>query len=163
MKPLEQSEVLVVDDQKSMRKLAMLYLCKPGFRCIHGSPDGATTKTLVSGRQYDLVVLDWKLGDTKGPDVLKLIRASRLNKTMAVLIATGENKLSNIQSAMSAGASNDIKRPYSDVASRSRLERALMCKLAAGWAACAGSPGKRRVPKGSRHHVTGMQHGSRQL
>jgi DNA-binding response OmpR family regulator len=118
---------------------------------------------LVSDRQYDLVVLDGKLGDTKGPDVLKFIRASRLNKTMAVPIATGENKLSNVQSTMSAGASNDITRPYSDVASRSRLERALMCKLAAGWAACAGSPGKRRVLKGSRHHVTGMQHGSEHL
>lgn len=64
MKPLEQSEVLVVDDQKSMRKLAMLYLSRLGFRRIHEAPDGATTKTLVSYRQYDLVVLDWKLGDT---------------------------------------------------------------------------------------------------
>lgn len=131
MKPLEQFEVLVVDDQKSMRELAMLYLYKLGFRRIHESPDGATTKSLVADRQYDLVVLDWNLGDTNGLDVLKFIRASTLNKTTAVLIATGENKLSNVQSAMSAGASNYITKPYNDVELRSRLERALMCKLAA--------------------------------
>ena len=131
MKPLEQFEVLVVDDQKSMRELAMLYLYKLGFRRIHESPDGATTKMLVADRQYDLVVLDWNLGDTNGLDVLKFIRASTLNKTTAVLIATGENKLSNVQSAMSAGASNYITKPYNDVELRSRLERALMCKLAA--------------------------------
>ena len=106
-------------------------ICRPGFRRIHGSPDGATTKTLVSDRQYDLVVLDWKLGDTNGLDVLTLIRAPTLNKTTAVLIATGENKLSNVQSATSAGASNDITRPYNDVALCSRFERAVMCKLAA--------------------------------
>ena len=131
MKPLEQFDVLAVDDQKSMRKLAMLDLYKLGFRCVHESPDGATTKTLVSDRQYDLLVLDWNLGDTNGLDVLSLIRASTLNKTTAVLIATGENKLSNVQSAMSAGPSNHTTRPHNDVALRSRLERALMCKLAA--------------------------------
>ena len=131
MKPLDQFEVLVVDDQKSMRELAMLYLYKLGFRRIHESPDGTTTKGLVTDRQYDLVVLDWNLGDTNGLDVLKFIRASVLNKTTAVLIATGENKLSNVQSAMSAGASNYITKPYNDVELRSRLERALMCKLAA--------------------------------
>jgi DNA-binding response OmpR family regulator len=131
MKPLDQFEVLVVDDQKSMRELAMLYLYKLGFRRIHESPDGATTKELVAQRQYDLVVLDWNLGDTNGLDVLKFIRASTMNKTTAVLIATGENKLSNVQSAMSAGASNYITQPYNDVELRTRLERALMCKLAA--------------------------------
>jgi len=63
--------------------------------------------------------------------VLTLIRASTLNKTTAVLIATGENKLSNVQSAMSTGSSHDITRPYNDIALCSRLERAVMCKLAA--------------------------------
>lgn len=77
------------------------------------------------------MALDRKLGDTNGLDVLTLIRAPTLNKTTAVLIATGENKLSNVQSAMSAGASNDITRPYNDVALCSRLERAVMCNLAA--------------------------------
>ena len=123
--------MLVVDNQNSMRKLAMLDLSSLGFRHMHESPDGATTKTPVSDRPYDLVVLDWKPGDTNGLDVLTLIMAPTLNKTTAVLIATGENKLSNVQSAMSAGASNDITRPYNDVALCSRPERALMRKLAA--------------------------------
>jgi DNA-binding response OmpR family regulator len=131
MKPVEQFEVLVVDDQKSMRELAMLYLDKLGFRRIHEAPDGTTTKTLVSDRPYDLVVLDWNLGDTNGLDVRTFTRASTLNKTTALLIATAENKLSNVQSAMSAGASDYITKSYNDVELRSRLERALMCKLAA--------------------------------
>ena len=131
MKPLDQFEVLVVDDQKSMRELAMLYLYKIGFRRIYEAADGATAKQYVSQKQYDLVVLDWNLGDTNGLDVLKFIRTTAENKTTPVLIATGENKLSNVQSAMSAGASNYITKPYNDLELRSRLERALMCKLAA--------------------------------
>lgn len=131
MKPLDQFEVLVVDDQKSMRELAMLYLYKIGFRRIYEAGDGAGAKQMVSQKQYDLIVLDWNLGDTTGLDVLKFIRATPENKTTAVLIATGENKLSNVQSAMSAGANNYITKPYNDVELRSRLERALMCKLAA--------------------------------
>lgn len=131
MKPLDQFEVLVVDDQKSMRELAMLYLYKIGFRRIYEAADGAGAKQLVTQKQYDLIVLDWNLGDTNGLDVLKFIRTTPENKTTAVLIATGENKLSNVQSAMSAGANNYITKPYNDVELRSRLERALMCKLAA--------------------------------
>lgn len=131
MKPLDQFEVLVVDDQKSMRELAMLYLYKIGFRRIYEAADGASAKHRSTQKQYDLIVLDWNLGDTNGLDVLKFIRATNENKTTAVLIATGENKLSNVQSAMSAGASNYITKPYNDVELRSRLERALMCKLAA--------------------------------
>ncbi|MGL4438919.1 MAG: response regulator [Bosea sp. (in: a-proteobacteria)] len=131
MKPLDQFEVLVVDDQKSMRELAMLYLYKIGFRRIYEASDGAGAKQCASQKQYDLIVLDWNLGDTNGLDVLKHIRATPENKTTAVLIATGENKLSNVQSAMSAGANNYITKPYNDVELRSRLERALMCKLAA--------------------------------
>jgi DNA-binding response OmpR family regulator len=122
--------VLVVDDQNSMGKLAMLYLqarLSPYPRIAGWGDD----ETLVSCRQYDLVVLDWELGDTNGLDVLMVIRALTLNKTAAVLIATGENKLGNVQSAMSAGSSHDITRPCSDVALCSRLERAVMCKLAA--------------------------------
>jgi DNA-binding response OmpR family regulator len=131
MKPIDQFEVLVVDDQKSMRELAMLYLYKLGFRRIHESADGASAKQVVSQRQFDLIVLDWNLGDTTGLDVLKFIRATTENKTTAVLIATGENKLSNVQSAMSAGANNYITKPYNDVELKSRLERALMCKISA--------------------------------
>jgi CheY-like chemotaxis protein len=131
MKALDQFEVLVVDDQKSMRELAMLYLYKIGFRRIYEAADGAGAKQLVTQKQYDLIVLDWNLADTNGLDVLKFIRATPENKATAVLIATGENKLSNVQSAMSAGASNYITKPYNDIELRSRLERALMCKLAA--------------------------------
>ncbi len=129
MKTLDVFEVLVVDDQKSMRELAMLYLYKLGFRRIYEAADGASARTLVSQKQYDLIVLDWNLGDTTGLEVLKFIRTTAENKATAVLIATGENKLSNVQSAMSAGASNYITKPYNDAELKSRLERALMCKL----------------------------------
>ncbi len=129
MKPIEQFEVLVVDDQKSMRELAMLQLYKVGFRRIHEAINGSSAKDLVVARQYDLVMLDWNLGDTNGLEVLKFIRATPLNKATCVLIATGENKLSNVQSAMTAGASNYITKPYNDLDLRARLERALMRRL----------------------------------
>lgn len=129
MKTLDLLEVLVVDDQKSMRELAMMYLYKLGFRRIHEAADGGSAKVLASQKQYDLIVLDWNLGDTTGLDVLKFIRTTPENKATAVLIATGENKLSNVQSAMSAGASNYITKPYNDAELKLRLERALMCKL----------------------------------
>jgi CheY-like chemotaxis protein len=81
-----------------------------GADAATGAAAGA--RALVSQKQYDLIVLDWNLGDTTGLEVLKFIRATAENKATAVLIATGENKLSNVQSAMSAGASNYITKPY---------------------------------------------------
>jgi DNA-binding response OmpR family regulator len=129
MKPLDQLEVLVVDDQKSMRELAMIYLFKLGFRRIHEADGGGTACAAIAPKAFDLIVLDWNLGDASGLDVLKRIRTCPLNKATPVLIATGENKLSNVQSAISAGANNYITKPFDETDLKGRLERVLMCKL----------------------------------
>jgi two-component system chemotaxis response regulator CheY len=129
MKSVDTYEVLIVDDQKSMRELAMLYLFRIGFRRIREAENGAAARQALVQKPFDLIMLDWNLGDVTGLEVLRFLRANGANKATPVLIATGENKLSTVQTAMMAGANNYITKPFHQSELKSRIERAMQVKL----------------------------------
>lgn len=126
MKPVDQIEVLVVEDQKSMRELAMVYLFKLGFRRIFEAESGEQALELAQERVFDLLMVDWNLGGMTGLDVVRRLRARSEYASAAFLMATGENKMSNLSQAVAAGASNYIVKPYSESDLRARIERSLM-------------------------------------
>lgn len=126
MKPIDQIEVLVVEDQKSMRELAMVYLFKLGFRRIFEADSGEKAVALAQEKVFDLLLVDWNLGGMTGLDVVKTLRMRQDYSSSSFLMATGENKMSNLSQAVAAGANNYIVKPFTDVELKSRIERCLM-------------------------------------
>src|SRR6185437_9493622 len=79
---------LVVEDDTTMRHLVTNYLEHHGVRVISASRRKEVTEAL-SRSQLDLVVLDLRLGQEDGLDLLREIRAS---SDIPVIITTGHRR-----------------------------------------------------------------------
>jgi CheY-like chemotaxis protein len=67
------AKVLVVDDERPIRKLLRMGLTAQGYEILE-APDGRTSLELLA-QKPDLVILDLGLPDIQGLDLLRMIRA----------------------------------------------------------------------------------------
>src|SRR5260221_10767432 len=65
--------ILVVDDEDSVRVSLSMHLTDEGFDVL-AAADGKSAFALLRGKTFDLVILDWKLPDMSGEEILKYIK-----------------------------------------------------------------------------------------
>jgi two-component system, NtrC family, response regulator AtoC len=101
--------VLVVDDERSLRFTLSESLSEEGYR-VETASDGAEAIAKVESGDYPLVLLDQKLPDANGIDVLRKIKAKR--PATQVVIMTAYGKFENAVEAARAGCFNYIGKPF---------------------------------------------------
>ena len=106
-------KILIIDDDHSLLRRASIHLKKQkNFEIVvfDNAREGvAAAKSL----KPHLIILDWKLPDIQGIDVLPLLRKSDKTKSIPVLMLTGKNKIGNIEDAFERGANAYIIKPFS--------------------------------------------------
>src|ERR1700742_1601161 len=100
---------LVVEDDATMRQLVTNYLEHHGIRAISASRRREVTEVLARG-QLDVVVLDLRLGQEDGLDLLREIRAS---SDVPVIITTGHRRdeIDRVV-GLELGADDYITKPF---------------------------------------------------
>lgn len=112
MKPRNEMRVLVVDDQKSMRGLAIYYLKQIDFEEIDEAESARDALMQMQKKRYDLLLLDWNMEGMSGIDLLKAIRSiPELNK-IKIIMATSERSVDKVDEAKSHGADHYVVKPY---------------------------------------------------
>jgi two-component system NtrC family response regulator len=108
---MEASErkILLVDDNIEFARTVARNLEKEGFQVIVAL-DGTTAIQKVSSESPDLVLLDLKLPDIPGIEVLKSMRA--INEDMAVVIITAYGGEQVAVEFMKAGAIDFLSKPF---------------------------------------------------
>ena len=114
--------VLVVDDENVICDACELVLSEAGCRVDHETT-GQSGITAIQDKAYDLVLLDLKLPDIDGMEVLRKIGA--LNSSPRVIIMTGYSSISNAVLAMKLGAADYLLKPFTDDELISAIEKAL--------------------------------------
>ena len=101
--------VLVVDDEKSIRWVLSKALSREGLQ-VDLADCGASARMLLSQHQYDLAMIDIKMPDISGLDLLDevLARYPRL----LVIMMTAESSMHNAIEAMKRGAYDYITKPF---------------------------------------------------
>ena len=100
--------ILVVDDEIQMRRLARMTLEAEGYRVMDAETGGEGIRRAGTDRP-DLVVLDLGLPDMDGMQVLKSIREwSR----RPVIVVSVRNTEQDIVQALDAGADDYLTKPY---------------------------------------------------
>ena len=79
--------VLVVDDNERNLKLACAVLEAAGISAV-GAVSGAQTLELAAGQGFELVLLDVRLPDIDGPEVLKRLRRDPKTADLTVVALT---------------------------------------------------------------------------
>ncbi len=84
---------LVVDDMATMRSMMKTQLTSIGVDKVSVSPSAAGAIEMLRGAQYNLLLLDYYLGDaTDGQQLLELIRNERLVQSSAVIVMVTAEK-----------------------------------------------------------------------
>ena len=104
-----QRKILIVDDNLEFAKAIARNLEAEGFH-VSIAPDGNTTIQKVSSESPELVLLDLKLPDMAGMEVLRRIKA--INEDTAVIIITGYGGEQVAVDFMKAGAVDFLSKPF---------------------------------------------------
>ncbi len=101
--------ILVVDDEEGFADTLADILSSRGYRTVKAGTGRDATR-LVRESQIDLALVDLKLPDIPGTEVLARIREA--SPTTEVIILTGHASLDTALRALNLGASGYIEKPY---------------------------------------------------
>src|SRR5690606_18065637 len=107
LQPFQQKpRVLVIEDEALFARAGVKRLKKAGYDCEHA--EGIKTgRILVKQMMPDIVLLDMRLPDGSGMDVLPDLVA----KGISVIVMTAFGDLSDAVNAMKLGATDYLKKP----------------------------------------------------
>ncbi|MCZ6803546.1 MAG: sigma-54 dependent transcriptional regulator [Proteobacteria bacterium] len=106
--PVLEKKILLVEDENVFAKAVKKHLQRAGYK-IDIAENLAAAREEYKNNAPDLVLLDMRLPDGSGLDLLSEIKSSNTNTAVLVMSAYGE--LEDAVSAMKLGASDYLKKP----------------------------------------------------
>lgn len=104
----KQKNILIVDDDKSILRILTRILQKQGYS-TRTAETGREAEDEINSQSYDLALIDVKLPDTDGVDLLQKMQATRPH--MIKIILTGFASIDNGIKALNAGADAYLVKP----------------------------------------------------
>jgi DNA-binding NtrC family response regulator len=117
------AKILVVDDTAEIRALVRVILAEDGYEILEAESGAAVTKLLETGPVPDVVLLDLRLPDAEGLDLLPPIK--REWPKTEVLIMTGYATIEAAVTATKLGAYGFQEKPFDPAALSLNVARAL--------------------------------------
>ena len=104
--------VLVVDDEKNIRRALQLVLEGEGYAFVGAETAKEALDRLASpDAPVDLAILDVKLPDMSGLDVLERIRKDEATKDTPIIVISGHATVGDAVQAIKLGASDFFEKP----------------------------------------------------
>lgn len=118
------TQILVVDDMFTMRKLIVKICQDLGFSKITEAEGGQTAWETVRSAQshFGLIISDWNMPNGNGLDFLKRVRADSRLKYLPFIMITAEAEQVQVVEAVKSGVSNYIVKPFIADQLRDKLE-----------------------------------------
>ena len=108
MKPVS---VLVIDDEQVICDACQLVLSEQGH-AVTLTNTGADGLAAIRQGTYDVVLLDMKLPDMDGMEILKAVQEEK--RRLCIIVMTGYSSISNAVQAIKKGASEYLAKPFTD-------------------------------------------------
>ena len=105
-------KILIIEDSNTLRYIMVKLLKELGYKDIAAVESAeAAMPLLQSEESYDVLLLDWKLPQMSGLDLLKQIRSAPQLAAMQVIMVTTVHERKNILQAVQAGIQGYIIKP----------------------------------------------------
>ena len=104
-------KVLVIDDAEVDQRIACAAVVRGGYTALKAN-DGKSGLELAKEQRPDLVILDYNLPDTKGPEVCRLLKANIDTAHIPVLFLTSLTGPENVINCFEQGE-NYLAKPVS--------------------------------------------------
>ncbi len=116
------NRILVVDDEEALRIVLSAELEGEGYQ-VTNAGDGQEAINILATNEFDLILLDIKMPNVDGFEVLKYVK-ERSPKTKVVML-TGFADLKNAIESKKLGAEDFVSKPYDLVDLLTTVERVL--------------------------------------
>lgn len=107
---LKDVNILAVDDETEVRNLYTTILSEEGYRVVTAS-NGVEAVEKIENEKFDLIILDIKMPEMSGTDVLKKVRDKI--EGVSVIIVTAYPSLDSSIEAIKSGVCDYIIKPFS--------------------------------------------------
>ncbi len=102
------AHLLIVDDDERIRGLLQKFLMRQGF-WVTAARDAAHARRVLSGLEFDLIVLDVMM---PGEDGLSLTQALRAHMETPILLLTARGETGDRIAGLEAGADDYLAKPF---------------------------------------------------
>lgn len=102
------AHLLIVDDDERIRDLLKKFLMRNGF-LVTAARDAAHARRVLSGLDFDLIVMDVMM---PGEDGVSLTRSLRETRSTPILMLTAKGETENRIDGLEAGADDYLAKPF---------------------------------------------------
>lgn len=104
----DDAHLLIVDDDERIRGLLQKFLVRSGF-LVSTARDAAHARRILSGLEFDLIVLDVMM---PGEDGMALCRDLRKTITTPIMLLTAKGETDDRITGLEAGADDYLAKPF---------------------------------------------------
>lgn len=104
------NRILVVEDEPDIRLTLRMMLEMAGYAVLE-APDGSAGIELANTRP-DVILLDIRLPDVDGLEVLQLLKAHRTLSSIPVVFLSAHNSPATVEQALDMGADAYVSKPF---------------------------------------------------
>lgn len=120
--------ILIIDDEKGVGDILKKILTKEGYN-VHAVTKGQDGIKFVNEKDVHLVILDIKMPEMDGIEVLQKIHETK--KNIVVIMLTAYGTLTTAREAMRLGAYDYITKPFDNEFVKAMVKEGLESKLEA--------------------------------
>jgi two-component system chemotaxis response regulator CheY len=114
--------VLIVDDQVSLRSLVRTGLQQLGFKEIREAPDGEEGLRSILTRQTHLIISDYNMPKLDGLGLLRAVRSHEPIRATAFIMLTGRADKELVARAVQFGVNNYLVKPFTVATLKDKIE-----------------------------------------
>ncbi len=103
--------VLVADDDADILSLVELWLRRAGYTVVCAA-DGRKALDAVREHRPEVAILDVRMPEMDGLDVIRAIRADEHSKEMLLIALSARVQAANIAEGLEAGADEYLEKPF---------------------------------------------------
>jgi DNA-binding NtrC family response regulator len=103
------AKIVIIDDEAAILEL-MSKLCRQSGHTVFGCQTGSEGLSQIRSQKPDLVIVDLRIGDVNGLDIVKMCRAEFPD--LAVIMVTGHGSVETAVEAMRLGAFDYLTKPF---------------------------------------------------
>ncbi|MEX0736582.1 MAG: response regulator [Bacteroidota bacterium] len=118
----QKNRILVVDDEDALRTVLSSELEGEGYK-VASAADGSEAIEILKKDEFDLILLDIKMPNVDGFEVLKFVKET--HPDTKVIMLTGFADLKNAIESKKLGAEDFVSKPYDLVDLLTTVERVL--------------------------------------
>lgn len=119
--------ILIVDDFETVRLFLRNALNQIGIENIEEAGDGKEALQMIgdskkSGQPFDMVFCDWNMPEMTGIELLHELRKTPDHQALPFVMVTAESETSSVESALKAGTTDYITKPFTVDGLREKIE-----------------------------------------